>query len=88
MQNQSYSGWIPTDCDPDSDPYTFQPAAQGVMDLVLNETPADTILNVDVTVQKTITMTHGSYSGAMDPIPDVAVLEIIQIKQGTTFKAQ
>lgn len=68
----------------DSDPYTFQPSVGGVMDLALNETPADAILNVDVTVQKTITMTHGSYSGAMDPIPDVAVLEIIQIKQGAT----
>lgn len=68
----------------DSDPYTFQPGAGGVMDLVLNEAPANQILNVDVTVQKTITMTHGSYAGAMDPIPDTAVLEIIQIKQGTT----
>nr|WP_255453505.1 DUF4815 domain-containing protein [Wolbachia endosymbiont of Atemnus politus] len=27
-------------------------------------------------------MTHGSYSGAIDPIPDSAILEVIQIKQG------
>ncbi|MFP3023780.1 MAG: DUF4815 domain-containing protein, partial [Wolbachia sp.] len=40
---------------------------------------------VDITVQKTITITHGSYSGAVDPIPDSAVLEIIQTKQGNVI---
>jgi len=69
----------------DSEPHTFQPNAQGIMDLVLNETPANQILDVDVTIQKTITITHGSYTGVMDPIPDTAVLEIMQIKQGTTI---
>lgn len=68
-----------------SDPYTFQPDDKGVMNLILNESPANQVLNVDVTVQRTITMTHGSYTGAMDPIPDTAVLEIIQVKQGETI---
>ncbi len=68
----------------ESEPHTFQPNTQGIMDLTLNETPIKEIFDVDVTVQKTIAMTHGSYTGVMDPIPDTSVLEIIQVKQGTT----
>ncbi len=75
------------DEDPDiksveSEPHTFQPNSQRVMELKVNDFPISEIKKVDITVQKTITVTHGSYSGAIDPIPDSAVLEIIQIKQG------
>ncbi|MFP3028659.1 MAG: DUF4815 domain-containing protein, partial [Wolbachia sp.] len=50
-----------------------------------NDFPISEIKKVDITVQKTITVTHGSYSGAIDPIPDSAVLEIIQVKQGNVI---
>ncbi|WP_265045231.1 MULTISPECIES: DUF4815 domain-containing protein [unclassified Wolbachia] len=75
------------DEDPDikaveSEPHTFQPNSQRVMELKVNDFPISEIKKVDITVQKTITVTHGSYSGAVDPIPDSAVLEIIQVKQG------
>ncbi|WP_264328551.1 DUF4815 domain-containing protein [Wolbachia endosymbiont (group A) of Andrena hattorfiana] len=75
------------DEDPDiksveSEPHTFQPNSERVMELKVNDFPISEIKKVDITVQKTVTVTHGSYSGAIDPIPDSAVLEIIQIKQG------
>ncbi|MDG7056567.1 MAG: DUF4815 domain-containing protein [Wolbachia endosymbiont of Penenirmus auritus] len=75
------------DEDPDiktvaSESHTFQPNSQKVMELKVHDFPVREIKRVDITVQKTITMTHGSYSGAIDPIPDSAILEIIQIKQG------
>ncbi|GFS78661.1 DUF4815 domain-containing protein [Nephila pilipes] len=75
------------DEDPDikaveSEPHTFQPNSQRVMELKVNDFPISEIKKVDITVQKTITITHGSYSGAIDPISDSAVLEIIQVKQG------
>ncbi|WP_341816044.1 MULTISPECIES: DUF4815 domain-containing protein [unclassified Wolbachia] len=78
------------DEDPDiklveSEPHTFQPNSQRVMELKVNDFPISEIKKVDITVQKTITVTHGSYSGAVDPIPDSAVLEIIQIKQGNVI---
>ncbi|UXX40687.1 DUF4815 domain-containing protein [Wolbachia endosymbiont of Oryzaephilus surinamensis] len=66
----------------ESEPHTFQPNSQRVMELKVNDFPINEIKKVDITIQKTITVTHGSYSGAIDPIPDSAVLEIIQIKQG------
>ncbi|WP_353277740.1 DUF4815 domain-containing protein [Wolbachia endosymbiont (group A) of Agelastica alni] len=75
------------DEDPDikavrSEFHTFQPNSQRVMELKVHDFPVSEIKRVDITVQKTFAVTHGSYSGAIDPIPDSAVLEIIQIKQG------
>ncbi|WCR59647.1 MAG: hypothetical protein PG978_001095 [Wolbachia endosymbiont of Ctenocephalides felis wCfeF] len=69
----------------ESEPHTFQPNSQRVMELKVNDFPISEIKKVDITVQKTITITHGSYSGAVDPIPDSAVLEIIQVKQGNVI---
>ncbi|MGL5028767.1 MAG: DUF4815 domain-containing protein, partial [Wolbachia pipientis] len=69
----------------ESEPHTFQPNSQKVMELKVNDFPISEIKKVDITVQKTITVTHGSYSGAVDPIPDSAVLEIIQVKQGNVI---
>lgn len=78
------------DDDPDiksveSEPHTFQPNSQRVMELKVNDFPISEIKKVDITVQKTFAVTHGSYSGAIDPIPDSAVLEIIQVKQGNVI---
>ncbi|WP_419247467.1 DUF4815 domain-containing protein [Wolbachia endosymbiont of Rhagoletis indifferens] len=75
------------DEDPDiktvkSEFHTFQPNNQRVMELKVHDFPVSEIKRIDITVQKTITVTHGSYSGVVDPIPDSAVQEIIQVKQG------
>ncbi|APR98637.1 DUF4815 domain-containing protein [Wolbachia endosymbiont of Folsomia candida] len=75
------------DEDPDiktvvSESHNFQGNSQRVMELKVNDSPVSEIKRVDITLQRTITMTHGSYSGVKDPIPDSSVLEIIQIKQG------
>ncbi|WP_374699105.1 DUF4815 domain-containing protein [Wolbachia endosymbiont (group B) of Limnophora tigrina] len=78
------------DEDPDikqveSEPHTFQPSDKEAMELKLSDTPVTEITKIDITVQKTVTLTHGSYSGAVDPIPDSAIVEIIQVKQGGTI---
>ncbi|WP_425386661.1 DUF4815 domain-containing protein [Wolbachia endosymbiont (group A) of Barypeithes pellucidus] len=75
------------DEDPDiktvkSEFHTFQANSQRVMELKVHDFPVSEIKRIDITVQKTITMTHGSYSGVVDPISDSAVQEIIQVKQG------
>ncbi|GHU13184.1 hypothetical protein FACS189449_08200 [Alphaproteobacteria bacterium] len=71
-----------------SDPYVFEPNAQGVMTVQLNHAPLASVTSVDVTVQKTVNLSHGSYSGALDPIPSTSVLEIMLIKQGNTVYAK
>lgn len=68
----------------ESDPYPFEPNAMGVMTIKLNSQPLNAVTSVDITAQKTATITHGSYSGSLDPIPATSVLEIMQIKQGNT----
>ena len=69
----------------DSDPYVFTPDGMGNMRVDLNYAPLHEVLTVDITAQNRINLTHGSYSGALDPIPSTAVLEIVQIKQDNTI---
>ena len=69
----------------ESDPYIFEPDALGNMTINLNYTPLAEVRTVDITAEKRVNLTHGSYSGALDPIPSTAVLEIMQIKQGNTI---
>jgi hypothetical protein len=69
----------------ESDPYTFQPESDGSMIVQLNNAPICEISKVDATIEKNISMTHGSYTGCTDSIPDTAVLEIIQVSQGGTL---
>lgn len=72
----------------ESEPHTFQPDGQGVMRVVLNNLTCHSIQAVDITQQKTVTLTHGAFSGSSDPIPDQAILEIVHIRQGSTIYTQ
>ncbi len=67
-----------------SEPHRFEPAAEGSMRITLAHAPLAALIAVDVTAAKTVTLTHGGYSGAKDPLPDNAVLELVSIKQGET----
>lgn len=39
---------------------------------------------VSITAEKTVTIVHGVFTGAQDPLPDTSVLSIIEVKQGAT----
>jgi hypothetical protein len=54
------------------------------MTIQLNYTPLAEVISVDATVQKVSNITHGSYSGALDPLPATSIVDIIQVKQGGT----
>lgn len=80
---------LPYDADPDlkdviSEPHTFTPGGDGKMRINLDATPVVEIKQVRITAEKTVTMTHGAFSGAKDPLPDNSVLSIIEVKQGGT----
>lgn len=56
--------------------------------LTLNRKPLNDILDVVITAEKTVTLTHGSFSGALDVLPDTSVLSIESVTQGgTTYTA-
>lgn len=65
----------------DSEPFT---AAGGTERVTLNKTPVADITQVRITTEKTVTVTHGNYSGAKDALPDAAVLQLVEVKQGAT----
>ena len=49
-----------------------------------NRTPGTFPSEVSITAEKTVTLVHGVFSGAQDPIPDTSVLSILEVKQGGT----
>jgi hypothetical protein len=71
-----------------SEPHTFQPDAQGNMRITLNNPTCYAVQTVDITQQKTANLTHGAFSGVADQIPDQAILEIVQVRQGGTVYEQ
>lgn len=86
--NYSLRSVFENECDiqaVESDPYVFEPDGLGNMTVNLNYIPIAVISSVDITAERTVTLNHGNYSGALDPIPSTSVLEIMRIKQGTTI---
>ena len=55
----------------------------GKMVVYVNHTPIEEILQVRVTKARTVTLTHGSYAGCTDELPDTSVFEIVQVNQGS-----
>jgi hypothetical protein len=71
----------------DSEPDTFTGATGGSATIQLNRFPVESILEVVIQREKTVTITHGT-SGGQDTLPDVSVLSIQSITQGgTTYTA-
>jgi hypothetical protein len=67
-----------------SDPYLFEGDFENKMTIHLNYTPLAEVSSVDATVQKVSNITHGSYSGALDPLPATSIVDIVQMRQGGT----
>lgn len=56
--------------------------------LTVNRFPLNSITDVVITKEKTVSLTHGSFSGALDQLPDTSVLSIESVSQsGTTYSA-
>ena len=70
----------------DSEPHLSSTASAQRVDL--NHSPVSTITQVRVTAEKTVTLTHGAYTGVLDALPDQAVLSLIEVKQGGTTYTQ
>lgn len=52
--------------------------------ITLGRKPVNDILDVVITAQKTVTLTHGPFTGSADVLPDTAVLSIESVTQGAT----
>ncbi|WP_316169387.1 DUF4815 domain-containing protein [Bradyrhizobium sp. SZCCHNRI1058] len=49
--------------------------------------PIAAVREVTIIAEKTVTLTHGTYTGVSDTLPDPTVLSIRQVKQGATVYA-
>lgn len=68
-----------------ADAASMQPEGQR---LTLAHPPLHRIESLRITTRKTITLTHGAYSGAQDALPDTAVVAIVECRQGGTVFTQ
>lgn len=74
--------------DVEGEPHTFNPDGGGTMRLDVNHWPIDTVKKTGVTVQRTVTVTHGGYSGCADPLPNTSIVQLVSVKQGTKTYTQ
>jgi hypothetical protein len=70
--------------DIEDEPHVFSPGGEGTMRVALRHTPVETIREVGIRKQKTVSIVHGSYSGCSDPLPDTSVVSIVSVSQGGT----
>lgn len=72
----------------EAEPDTFTGTTGGTASIQLNRAPVDSIVEVVITREKTISLTRGGFTGGQDALPDVSVLSIQSIVQGgTTYVA-
>jgi len=63
-------------------------AAGGTETITLNHSPLFSVEQISVTKEKTVTITHGAFTGVSDALEDSPVTSIVEVKQGgTTYVA-
>lgn len=67
----------------DSEPH--QSTTIGAQRIDISRPPAKGVPQVRITARKTVSLVHGGFSGAADPLPDATVIQIEQVKQGGTI---
>ncbi len=67
----------------DSEPKTS--TASGSQRVNVNRTPISSIQQVRIQAQKVVTVNHGTFAGAIDPLPDTSVVLIVAVNQGGTW---
>ena len=65
-----------------SEVHVFGGNTGGSATVSLSHTPVEFISQILITKQRTVTLTHGGYTGCTDELPDTSVFEIIEVKQG------
>lgn len=70
----------------DAEPHTSTTA--GAQRIVTDRYPIANVTQVRITAEKTVTLTHGAFSGAQDQLPDTSILSIQSVSQGGTTYIQ
>ncbi len=52
--------------------------------ITLAHPPLRAVTALRITAQKTVTLVHGAYSGALDDLPDTSIVSLVSVSQGET----
>lgn len=69
----------------DDEPHLFNGGAS--QRIKTNRFPIARVIQVEITKERTVTLTRGAVSGGIDALPDVAVLQLVAVNQGATTYA-
>jgi hypothetical protein len=80
---------LTVDEEPDIKTIANEPHAvsSGTQTIAVRFAPILSVDEVIVTKERTVTLTHGAFSGAVDTLPDQTAVQIIEVKQSTTTYA-
>ena len=73
--------------DPDLEQINNEPKTStttSAQTFTLNYKPVESILDVVITAQKTVTINRGPFTGGTDQLPDTSVLSVVTVSQGAT----
>lgn len=76
--------------DPDVQTISNEPrvsSGAGAQTITTSRKPLSSIVDVVITAERTVTVTHGSFTGSIDALPDTSVLSIQSVTQGGTTYA-
>lgn len=66
----------------DNEPHTSTTESAHRVDL--NWTPIANLVSITITAEKTVSVVHGAFTGAIDPLPDTGVVSIEDVNQSST----
>lgn len=72
----------------ENEPHAFIPDSEGTMRIHLRHSPLEVVHEIGVRREKTVTVSHGSYSGCSDPLPDTSIVALISVTQGDVTYVQ
>ena len=72
----------------EAEEHIFNPDQSGSMRINVRHTPIELISMVKITRQRTVSIVHGTFTGARDPLPNESVVQIISVKQNETVYTQ
>ncbi len=76
---------LPDLADVKSEVHTFGAETGGTATIYASHTPIEQIKQILITKQRTVTLTHGGYTGCTDELPDTSVFEIREVRQGSLY---
>ena len=79
---------MPNLADVKAEAHPFNAATGGTAAVKVSHTPMEELKRILITKERTVTLTHGGYSGCTDELPNTSVFEIVDVHQGALVYVQ